>query len=166
VDHATRASIATMLKTYYDFVGVDSMFEESVVVLANKLGAHLGDVLYTSAKRSDEGMVDPTTGEPLPRHLPMSEEDPAVQTYAASEEYRRKNAGDFMLVDIVTSSVRDALAGSEKLRRSLEKFHEMKEEVATRCEGDEEAMSVCYWTDNGCGYECLDQVAARHNALA
>jgi len=157
VEHATPASIAKMLSESYDFVGLDSYFDESAVILSDKLGVGLNDVLYQSAKRSDEGMIDPATGKPLPRHLSMDEEDPLVRDYVASDEWRQRNAGDYALLELVAKSINDSLAGSADLRAKLAHFHKMIAKAKEDCANDSR-MERCYWHDNGCGYECLDEI--------
>ncbi|KAH8088669.1 hypothetical protein JL720_6619 [Aureococcus anophagefferens] len=52
----------------YDLVGTTELFDETMVVLATRLGVPLGDVLSVSAKNTSvAGARDPTTGEAFVR---------------------------------------------------------------------------------------------------
>jgi hypothetical protein len=151
-----RSDIVQMLHENYDFVGVDSMMNETAVLLAHRLNANLDDVLFLSGKVSSSG--DEKGGYRLINHPPLSEEPWQVQQFVASEEFKSRNVGDETLVEIATTRIKARLSYDDFIRAKLHKYSVMLDRATKVCE-ERRLVDECYTGDQGCGFQCLDMLA-------
>jgi len=161
-----RRAAKLVVSRGYNFIGVDELYDESAVILASQLGANLTDVLYLPAKVSGAAAAeDPMTGRPLIQHPPLDEEPQEVREYAASDEFKQANVGDYALLEFATAAIHRRLEADARLRAQLEHFSRLRDAAERDCgaqAADEgytpyEQSENCYWSDNGCGYRCLDE---------
>lgn len=145
---------------FYDFVGVTDDFDTSMAVLAERLQVPRADVLFLSSKVSGEHGMTPHP------HPPLHEEPASVQAFVR-DEFRQDNY-DY---DLWNATKRRLYEQAESVDVAAFK-HELS--LATRaCEGskfpaafergngrEDGRASGCYWSDNGCGYQCLDSFTA------
>ena len=176
LDPSKGKTVEEMVYDLYDFVGVVSLYDESIVLLAQILSLPLNDVLYLPAKVYGSHDSE-ATGEPQ-----------AVVDFGSSSQFRANNARDFALLALASKRITDAYdpkfasgvdvpASSSNARREksdtstelqlrLAAFLEMKARALAQCEQLSPAgtktlstnHSWCYWRDNGCGFPCLDKI--------
>ena len=102
-------------------------------------------------------------------HPPLSNEPAAVREHAMSAAFNRSNANDYALYAAASNEIdRRWAADKAELDANLATFKRMLSEVTEECKHvlDEryahlepfQAHGLCYWNDNGCGYECIDKL--------
>jgi hypothetical protein len=118
----------------FDFIGDVDNYDESVVLLAHLLKIDLTDVLYLSSKVNDGNMIDPKTGNAVETfHPPLSEEPAAVQDFAKSDEFHKRNAKDFALVKRVSERIKARFKLDPRLRQRAIEFQRLRERAKQRC---------------------------------
>lgn len=157
-----KMSVKDVLASY-DFVGVLEQAEESMVVLADILNVSLTDVLFISAKLSDQqstwttkpGEKQNHTAVP---HRPLAQEPAAVREYVTNE-FRKMNPLDYDLYDTVRSRLNQQMLTHKFLQERVIVYKDMHREVKERCANTPDTKRDCYWNDNGCGIACIDNYA-------
>lgn len=154
----------------YDFIGITERMEESAVALAMILGIPLSDVMYLSAKSS--GGHDAQTDCTL---IQSSFVSPGMQAYFASPAWEQQIGRDALLYQAVNQSLDLTIdrLGRAAFDANLATFRQAQTIGQERCEsvavfpcgknGEQQhfaALKSCLWKDSGCGYACLDEVAA------
>jgi len=153
----------------YDFVGVVERMDESLVALRLLLRLNASDIAYVSAKQHG-GFDD------LCRRIVPSFVSESTRTFLASDEWRARQAADYTLYAAANQSLdatieRIGRARFDKAmaehRRLLRLVAEAKcaETAVFPCSSTgrrqrRAAAKDCYMNDSGCGYRCLDRVAA------
>jgi len=166
VPDATNATIRKMLEDSYDLITQSEQLDESAVLLANMLGVPLDDVLYLDAKVSGS-FVDPRATGAMTVHPPLSEEPREVIKFAKNE-YRRLNKLDYALFDIVKVGVTKIFKHHPDLQKHLAEFKVMRSRAVKECVEPQSGWKPdqCFWHDNGCGYQCLDNFASKMQQAA
>jgi len=151
----------------YDFVGITERMDESLVVLKHILNLpSLCDILYVSAKQSSgPPHVDPQ-GAVLAPHVPLSEQPESVQHFVASTSFQKKMSPDVNMYAAANAALDKRISEIDVnvFSQELSLFQEVLGTADTECKGPASltgSNSECYWNDNGCAYECLDQLCAR-----
>eukprot|EP00924_Labyrinthula_sp_SR-Ha-C_P012675 snap_masked-scaffold_10-processed-gene-13.38-mRNA-1 protein AED:1.00 eAED:1.00 QI:0/0/0/0/1/1/2/0/420 len=148
----------------YDFIGLVERFDESLVVLKILLDLNFGDILYVSkAKKSgfdDKGV----------QFIPK-------ETTESFDSYMRRkinNLGEFMdeiLYFLVEYKLWVTIQhiGDDTFSKELIKFRQIRTAAEKFCKGrvitpyDTEgnfqfgSLEDCYWNDNGCGIQCMNE---------
>lgn len=159
----------------YDFIGVTERLDESLVVLQILLDLNVGDTLYLSAKAGQGTyFYDIWSGGSRCLYKSKSFVSSGMEAYFASEEWQNRIAGDTLLYKSANYSLDKTIdrIGREKVASQLQEFRNALRVATKRCEGKavfpcsedgllQEKESNCYATvdEEGCGYQCLDDVA-------
>ena len=163
---SARATVAETMRVY-GFVGSTDRFDESMVALKLTFGLTFGDILYLRSKDSASARNPGKKSKHHHRtrvrvpHPPLSEESEAVQQQARSDNFRARNAQDTELLQAVGAQLDSAARRFAKFEEELAEYRQMLRSARGRCQ---HAADKCYWNDHGCGYECLDEIAARDRA--
>ena len=160
----------------YDFIVVVERMDESLVVLQLVLGVDAGDLLTIDSKT--QGYVMGQTGC---FKLAKSHVSPRVKEYLSSDEWYAQNYGDYLLHAAANASLDMTIEtlGRTRVEEAVKEFRRMKamanEQCAARAvfpcsnEGvDQRNLTNCYHDDQGCGYQCIDDLLKnermRHSA--
>ena len=146
------------IMSFYDFIGVVERMEESLVALKMLLNLDHRDILHVNAKNSSVA-YDPIAQEKRLSHNNLS---PAIKNYLANE-FVEKNRYDFKLYEKVNqaldNTIRSLNATEFAHNLAVHKYLMMK--ATALCIHS----TVCYWRDNGCGFECLDSLVLNSSSL-
>jgi len=154
-----------------DFLGVTDRYQESMLIVGYKLGVTMGDLLYTKAKDSSQGVKDVTgkRNAVLAKHVPIHEQPQEIQDYFYGpflehnkedvEHYNQANKDLDDLIDMI---------GREKFEEKVEQYKQHLKNINEECDsfdsdGNMKENIKCYWRDNGCNYDCFDRYAVKHN---
>ncbi|KAH8072024.1 hypothetical protein JL721_3932 [Aureococcus anophagefferens] len=135
------------------------LFDETMVLLATRLGVPLGDVLSVSAKNSSvAGARDPKTGDAVV-HADASQ-IARVREWAEKTGFEARVAADYALWRNASARVRRDV---RPLERELAEYRRLKRAVADPCAADPRNFEKdqCLWRDNGCAQPCIDAGLAR-----
>lgn len=176
-------SFVTSISNTYNFIGVAERFDESVVALAYDLKLSLCDILYISAKNSSQmGTTDGqgTTFVTAPKfdQLPKS-----VRSFIQSDKFKESNQYEYELLAYANSALDSKIrAIGAGFRFTLATYRRISALAHERCAYNISAFTrsgtgktdngtntgsdirvdgsplKCYWNDNGCGYDCLDDI--------
>jgi hypothetical protein len=153
----------------YDFLVVVERMDESLVVLSMLLGIHVGDVLTLDSKVNGMYFLD---GNQCFR-IAKSNVSPLVKEYLSSQIWYAQNYGDYLLHAAASSSLDRTIEalGRRRFDTQLAKYQKLKalanEACAAnvnKCSADgvplpeEERWGNCYKGDEGCGYQCIDDI--------
>ena len=156
---APRPGDVDRLLDVYDLVGTVELFDETMVLLAARLGVPLGDVLSVSAKNSSvAGARDPATGNAFVR---ADESQLArVRKWAEKTGFEARAAADYALWRNASARVRRDV---RPLGRELAEYRRLTREIADPCAADPRNFEEdqCLWRDNGCAQPCIDAGLAR-----
>lgn len=160
----------------YDFLVVVERMDESLVVLSMLLGVHVGDVLTLDSKVN--GMYFHEGKRCF--KIVKSKVSPRVKDYLSSDVWYAQNYGDYLLHAAASESLDktiDAL-GRSRFEAELAKYQKLKvlsndacASKATKCTEDgvplpeEERLGNCYKGDEGCGYQCIDDIVSATERL-
>jgi hypothetical protein len=156
---APRPGDVDKLLDVYDLVGTTELFDETMVVLATRLGVPLGDVLSVSAKNTSvAGARDPMTGEAFV-HADASQ-IARVREWAEKTGFEARVAADYALWRNASARVRRDV---RPLERELAEYRRLMRAVADPCAADPRNFEEdqCLWRDNGCAQPCIDAGLAR-----
>merc|ERR1719454_2183276 len=123
----------------YDFVAVAERLEESLLVLARKLGVSKNDVLYLSSKKAG----DDCSGQIKP-YTPLKDRPQVVRE--AAERYR--HGKDVELVALANEALDRAIGNYDGYQQALQEFKQQLAVVSKEC--SEHACNQCMWGDLGC----------------
>jgi len=142
----------------FDFVAVTERFDESLVLLGKKLNASFVDLLYLAAKESGEAGTRPKDhNRERSVHIEFHEESREVK--AAAEMIRRGT--DASLLSLANNAFDKATAAyGPNFKADLQRFQDMLAVVEGKCRSRFDES--CLWKDNGCGQDCIDEVAHEH----
>ena len=156
---APRPGDVDKLLDVYDLVGTTELFDETMVLLATRLGLPLGDVLSVSAKDSSvAGARDDRTGDALV-HADASQMA-RVRKWAETTGFEARAAADYAIWRNASARVRRDV---RPLKRKLAEYRRLKRAVADPCAADPRNFEEdqCLWRDNGCAQPCIDAGLAR-----
>jgi hypothetical protein len=161
----------------YDFIGMVERMDESLVIMKMLLHLDMNDILYLSSAKQGGG-YDEGAYKSRCTHIVPSFVSPGMKRYFESSEWRKRTAGDLLLVQAVNKSLDltiDAL-GRRDFEKQLDEYRQAKANAQEVCgpsttfpcspEGVYSKYNhSCLWWDSGCGYKCLDGLKTR-NAVA
>jgi Galactose-3-O-sulfotransferase len=159
------------LMTEYDFIGITERLDESLVVLGMLLRLPMSDLLYYSAKASDNFYIDPETKNRC-IVLQPSVVSPGMEDFFRGAAWKHRIYSDAVLYRAAQRSLDltiDALGRDEVLAR-VEQLQSAQRLVVERCRGKVKMECEvegyppnrefdCFHHDMGCGMSCLDHVA-------
>eukprot|EP00747_Dinoflagellata_sp_TGD_P126581 gnl/TRDRNA2_/TRDRNA2_174297_c0_seq1.p1 gnl/TRDRNA2_/TRDRNA2_174297_c0~~gnl/TRDRNA2_/TRDRNA2_174297_c0_seq1.p1 ORF type:complete len:330 (+),score=19.92 gnl/TRDRNA2_/TRDRNA2_174297_c0_seq1:49-1038(+) len=152
--------LAYSMMRCYDFVAVMERFDESLLLLSQKLGIDQLDILYLSAKQSGKAVTDHLdrhlhrNGKVLLAHPPLTQESEEVQEAATHFD----DSYDWMLLDLANKALDSAIAQyGTSFEDDLKEFKRKLKVVEEKCR--DRFFESCFWNDNGCGQECIDTLA-------
>lgn len=154
----------------FDFIGITERMDETLVVLQLLLRLETGDLLYISAKESGSWEYFPM--QRCCKHIMKYAVTPAMKDWFRSEEWYEYVRGDVIMYKAANRSLDLTIKrlGPDRVQRGLVRFRWAQQLAEKRCSkttrfvcsggGDHNAENDCLWQDMGCGYACLDKVAA------
>ena len=146
------------LMNRYNFIGLVERYEESIVVLAHLLDVPITDVLSLKAKDSNAvGMRDDHDTLFYP-HGPLSSEPTEIILYTASAHFTSRNLRDISLYDLANRTLDDAIRSIPGFNLALARYKELQARAQVCSDIRANLRDWCYWSDQGCGYECLDTI--------
>ena len=115
------------------------------MLLADRLGVSLRDVLYLDSKVS--GTVDRPEVHP-----PLAREPSAVRAFVKGAHFQQRNAADYALWRAVDKHISAAFKARPKLHDDLKAFTALRARAVKACPEPRDGFSFkqCYWRDNGC----------------
>ena len=153
----------------YDFFGITERMDESAVALMMLTGSKLGDILYLDAKRSgsfDDGACDNTC-----YFIQKFRLTPQIRQFLESEYWLEVTKWDNLLYAAANRSLDLTIErlGKATFTEHLSKFRYAQNVAQKKCRaqdvfpctstGQLNPHSSCLWSDSGCGYACLKEVA-------
>jgi hypothetical protein len=157
----------------YDFLVVTERMDESLVALQLLLGLPVGDILSSSSKVGGGYSLEEKHDICIP--LQKSFRSPAVKEYLASDQWYAINYGDYALYAAANRSLDLTIErlGKQRFEKALGLYRHAQNEVKGRCDKrthfpcsvngtpqSELAKRDCYQNDEGCGFRCINEVAA------
>jgi len=160
-DYISMNQSVAEIMANYDFIGVQSRFTESMLVLAHRLGLRIEDMLYVKAKDSHGLKVD-NRGFTLIPSVPVAKQSERVRAYLEGE-WREHNAADYALWDAVNAELDRQIEGIPHFEESLNRYECLLEQTQFKCGDLPNHKADCYLNDQGCGIQCIRSVAERNS---
>ena len=158
----------------YDFIGITERLDESMVVFKLLLNLELSDVLYMSAKGTDQFIHAPSRDEQCLRQVP-SFLTPGMEEYFASESWQKSIAADMALYRAAWASLDRTIdsLGRKKFEVELSEFRLLLQEAQEYCKSryldycDDQGevrtnTTGCVLWHLGCGNDCLDEFSSQY----
>jgi hypothetical protein len=155
----------------YDYIGITERLDESLVVLGMLLNVPLGDLLYYSAKASDNFYIDPETKNKC-IVIQRSVVSPGMKEFFVTQEWKDRVYSDAILYRAAERSLDRTIdvLGRDEVEERVRRLRDAQELVVKRCRGKIKMECEvegnppnkefdCLHHDMGCGMTCLDQVA-------
>lgn len=157
----------------YDFLALTERLDESLVVIQLLLDLPVSDILSTSSKVGGGYFYVEENGKSRCIPLQKSFRSPAVHAYLESDEWYAKNYGDYLLFAAANQSLDKTIERLGKIRfaKALREYRESMKLVKEKCNADaflpcyasgkthsEVSNQHCYRGDEGCGYNCIDEL--------
>ena len=145
------------LLTRFDLVGITERFDESLVVLKLKLGLGFQDILYLSSKNSSD--TTHAGGHRTEAHDGVTEPDDVLAALKSLNDY------DNILYKLANKALDQRIKDLQPSFQGEFRIFKMLLSAAQAACADWQAWDAarsipaserCYWSDNGCGYHCLD----------
>jgi hypothetical protein len=165
----TAPSIINAILSEYDFIGITERMDESVVALMMLLNLPMGDILYLDAK--GHGGYDDGVHRNTCFFIQPSKVSPGMHSFFNGPYWNELTKWDRLLYEAANRSLDLTIhrLGKDKFNKNLLMFQYANEVARDRClpqnvfpctsTGQRNNNSSCLWSDSGCGYKCLDQVA-------
>jgi hypothetical protein len=165
---------ANQILLHYDFLGVTERFDESMVALALITNTPIRDILYLSSKNNgayDDGAYRNQCTKIISGHL-----TPTMQSYLDSVQWQYYISPEWHLYRAVNRSLDltidyGIVGGRSRFNDALHVFRMAQRSVEANCSSTvrfpctgtgqrrNESDTDCLWSDIGCGFDCIDQVA-------
>jgi hypothetical protein len=166
----------------YDFLGVKERFHESLATLQLLLGLETADLLYLQSPFVATTQLNDSVSSQTDyyeqwnkgscREVPSPVVTIDIKRWFHSEEFESYVQADVMLYKAVNSSLDQTITslGRHRVERAvrqlqwgLSKAKEMCSDVKFPCTKDGKLLVTtdCYFSDVGCGHDCLDQVGQK-----
>jgi hypothetical protein len=157
----------------YDFIGITERMDESMVTLMMLLDLPMGDILYLNAKGN--GGYDDGAHRGMCYYIHPSYVSPGMSSFFESPQWLEMTKWDRLLYQAANRSLDLTIdrLGRDRFNKNLREFRYMNKVAQDRClplnvfpctsTGQHNKNESCLWSDSGCGYKCLDQVALDHN---
>ena len=143
----------------FDFVGTTERFDESMILLGQRLPmpVTLGDVLYVKAKKSSAREKRGKRKGVM--HKPYAQQSKRVRDFF-DVDFKARNHLDFALYRLVNTALDDQgkAMGLKKLARSMSTYIRMLAIANEKCANKHGGKKDCFWKDNGCSISCLDNI--------
>ena len=162
-------SIINEILSDYDFIGITERMDESVVVLSMLLNVPLGNVLYLNAK--GHGGYDDGVYNDKCHFIQPSTVSPTMRTFFRGKYWNEITKWDRALYEAANRSLDLTIdrLGRDTFNDNLAKFRSSNQAARDRClpqnvfpctaTGEHNKHASCLWSDSGCGYKCLDELA-------
>jgi Sulfotransferase family len=163
-------SVINAILSDYDFIGITERMDESAVALMMLLDVPIGDILYLDAKGHggyDDGIYKKTCFYIQPSFV-----SPKIRQVFESPFWTESMKWDTLLYQAANRSLDLTIdrLGRDRFAENLAKFQHANRITRERCgfpqeifpctsTGQKNKNTTCLWSDSGCGYKCLDQVA-------
>lgn len=143
----------------YNFIAVTERFDESLLLLGEELGLSLVDLLYLKSKVSGKlGTGQTDLGHQTVYHPPLSDESPMVRRAAEHLE----ETPDMMTFKLANDELdRARTRYGPEFQDDLNLFQEMLAKAERVCR--DKFFESCLWNDNGCGQDCIDDLAKKES---
>jgi len=163
-------SIVKEIMDGFDIIILKERLEESLVVLQLLLEVDIGDILSTSSKVGGMYTFHKKLGCV---HLTKSFISPVIQEYLDSSTWLAQNYGDYLLYKTVNISLDSTIQflGTKRVEQGIAKYRHLMELGLNHCDpyvifpcsanGTDQhdlARQSCYNLDEGCGYQCLNEL--------
>ena len=152
---STGESVSEIM-TKYDFIGITDRFEESMLVLAHRLGLDIEDMLYLKAKDSHHLQTDNKGAHFVPS-VPVQNQSESVQRYL-KEKWYGLNAVDYELWDKVNEQMDRQIAEIAGFHSKLHRYESLLKKVQDQCGHLQNDRIDCLQGDHGCGQRCIRKV--------
>ena len=129
----------------YDFIGLRERFSESVAVLSHLLDVPVSLFVHLPAKNS-------SAKQTMVTHPSLSSEPLPVQAAINSGRFRQRNDNDYALYDRANAALDAALESMPTVRKRIRDYTVLQAMATDLCA---DRPHPCYWSDQGCGYECI-----------
>eukprot|EP00978_Attheya_sp_CCMP212_P021297 scaffold62007_cov53-Attheya_sp.AAC.5 len=154
----------------YDFIAITERMEESFVTMKLLFDLDFADIVFFSSKVS--GGWDGGRKEIGCLKIEPTVISDTVGSYLASDEWQSKNSADFLMYEAANRSLDKTIAqfDAKQFQAELQQYHTLMKEVQDicadkiifRCTEDGvfqemEAKRNCYYRDQACGYQCIDE---------
>ena len=151
---------------HYDFIGVTERMDETAVAFMMLVNGTLADILYLNAKVN--GAYDDICTWVQPTVL-----KPKMQAFLDSDEWHDIIQWDQQLYQLANQSLDLTIErlGAQAFLENLQKFRQAQAVIHETCgklevypctsSGKRNPDRNCLWADSGCGYSCINKVAAQ-----
>ena len=158
---STGESVSEIMRKY-DFIGITDRFEESMLVLAHRLGLDIEDMLYLKAKDSHHLQTDNKGAHFVPS-VPVQNQSESVQRYL-KEKWYGLNAVDYELWDKVNEQMDRQIAEIDGFDDKLNRYKSLLKKVQNECGHlQEKGGTDCLNNDEGCGQNCIRDLVKPKN---
>lgn len=162
-------SVINDILSDYDFIGITERMDESAVALMMLLRVPIGDILYLDAKGNggyDDGIHLNTC-----YFIQRSKVTPKMKELFRSPFWKNVTKWDNLLYKAANRSLDLTIdrLGRDAFADNLAKFQHANKMARERCltteifpctsTGEKNPDASCLWSDSGCGYQCLNQIA-------
>lgn len=154
----------------YNFIGILERLDESLILLQMILGLQTSDILYLKSKVNG-GFDDGVAYNGTCFYIVQSYVSPTMKKwFETSSLWHNYTRGDNLLYATAYKSLDLTIdrLGRQEFELLLKRFRHALQTASEKCtnvrypcspSGTKNENHDCMWTDSGCGYECLDQVA-------
>ena len=143
----------------FDFIGTVERYDESLVLLANRLRLPLTSITYLVVKNHTS--THQQTREQVDREPEAMNEQPMeVSTFFAGDAFRLANGKDYELWHYATQAVE---AEIESYAPYVDLFRGLQAKAEAKCSVYDPKKVNCLWRDEQCNFKCLDRLASQEN---
>lgn len=169
VSNTEAPDLVNRILSEYDFFGITERMDESAVALMMLTGAKLGDILYLNAKGS--GSYDDGVYQDKCFFIEQFRMTAKIRQFLESDYWREVTKWDNLLYVAANRSLDLTIdrLGKETFNQNLVLFRQAQRVAKQKClskevfpctsTGQINKHSSCLWSDSGCGYSCLNEVA-------
>ncbi len=148
----------------FDLFGVTERFDESILILAHELKLTFCDILYIRSKDSHGSMKDGLNFTFIP-HGHVLDEPQDVTKMVFSERFFVRNSRDYLIFNYANQALTHKIQsiGKEKFNAALKQYKKYLALASETCLPKKITTRIldvtkCYYTDEGCGYDCFDNI--------
>ena len=164
----------------YDFLGISERIDESLAVLMIILGLEIQDVLYLPTPKaslkdgsssSSSSIIDyyENWKKDHCRPIPVPEVTLEMKQWFYSEEFEAFIEADVLFYKAVNKSLDATIdnLGKQRVEKAVKQLQMAQSQVEKMCqnvrfpcssEGEFQKETDCFFSNIGCGYECIDNV--------
>jgi hypothetical protein len=157
--------VPNIINTFH-FIGINNRSDESLLALRYLLNISLCDILYVRAKDSNSDLPDDKGFKLIP-HPKLHEEDLLLQQYVVNE-YQQHELIDYEILRIANQRLDYIIdeIGQDKFITELAQYQNLLRVAEETCLPKNvssvkyQSNMKCYVADQGCGYDCLDNLCS------